>query len=666
MTRLYVFAAICLLPAATAVGGGIYLPPVKAEQADSIHIPSGRNVGWNWQLSDGAGYTWDISSYGKVNNGTNDAYDGGMQLSVNGNSFSFGSAGRGSADRREVEIGPWSIGQVRVWRRIYIDPKLGYCRWIDIFENTGSNTHLLNLRYYSNIGGSTQVTYTTSGKTQLSKKDWGIITAEAASGSSRPAIVHIFASRDAKLKPSFRFTPNNDNLYYHVSLPVGAKKTVALCFFEAQRRPLGEAKKFLKAFNVTKEMQKVPPALRKIIVNIGTGSIVSIGRVELPRKSKHDLAVLRNGDEMLGTILNERFVVETFFGRLDLSADRVLGLAVPSASDHHVQVVLTDGQVVAGKLTSVPLRLKLVNGNEVSLTTAKIKSLAYRISPAKGRDILLRSPVVILRAGMRLFFRAEDLPTDFYTEYGSLKLQTEHLRTLLLDTPEGGLHRAVFRNGSVLSGLLLAENLKLKLDLGPQLAIRRHVAAQFLFPVPVEQETNENLTELVLRNENSLFGRLADPSLNVRTKVGNVQVKPETIAEVKVPAESFGQVQIRLHNGTTVSGRLAGQTIRFKIEPGPELKVFVNHVRQIACPPPKPPQPQPTTPLRPHHPLQNKQPHSFDPDSTPYRSAVQNPYVRPEYQAQKQYIAVPPPKPLLSPFRLPPSRSHTLSHHPVS
>ena len=178
-----------------------------------IHIPPGRNVGWNWSIDDGAGFRWDIGSGGVVNDGTNDAYDGGMQLQVNGSSFSCGSSGRLSEDGREVETGPWVTGVLRVHRRIYVDPKIGYCRWIDIFENTSGAAQTVSLRYYSNLGGSVRLTLTTSGAAQVTDKDWGIVTAYDAGNTSRPAIAHVFAGRGVRKKPRLRYAPNNDNLY---------------------------------------------------------------------------------------------------------------------------------------------------------------------------------------------------------------------------------------------------------------------------------------------------------------------------------------------------------------------------------------------------------------------------------------------------------------------
>lgn len=556
-----------------------------AKATSNIHLPSGQNVGFNWYMNDGAGFRWDISSNGQVSDGTNDAYDGGMQLRIGGSRFSASSSqGVQSKDGREIEIGPWTQDSVRIWRRVYIDAKLGYARWIDIFENTSSSAQTIKVQYYSNLGGSIGTSTTTTGKQSVEKQDWGLVTADSSS-SSRPATVHIFSNKGSRTKPSVRFNRGQDDLYVNFDLKLPAGKTVAICQYEAQRKSAADAIVFLKEFKPRRELDKVPASLRRIIVNMGGASLV-MGNIDLPRHDKHDLAILRNEDELLGKILNERFDVETSFGKIELPALRVVGLSVPAPDDPYVQLVLLDGQMIAGKLLNAPLRLKLTNGNEMSLPPDKLKAATFALSPQRPSEIKITRPTVILRSGQQLAFRTGDLNMTFQTLYGNIELDDEDLVALELDTPDGGLHRAIFRNGSVLSGLLAAESLKLTLDLGPVLDSRRQIVSQFLFPG--ESADPAGLCEITLLNEDVLFGHLADESLAITTQYGKVTVSPANVAELVTSQEAaVGQVVIKLHNGTSVTGKLVGETILFQTEPGPKLPIFIGHIVKITNPPTK-------------------------------------------------------------------------------
>jgi hypothetical protein len=568
--RLWCIVAAAVAPATAALA-----------ESEGIHIKEGRSVGWYWTETDGAGYRWDISSNGQVNDGSNDAYDGGMNLTVNGSSFYWSSSGRLNKAGDEVEIGPWTQQDaVRVWRRIHIDKKVGYCRWIDIFENASGADQSISLRYYSNMGGPTRMTHTTSGKADPTKRDWGIVTAYSDT-SSRPAVVHIFASKGAKTKPRFQYTANSDGIYYHMNLTVPAGKSVALCLINAQRRPYAAAKKFLTSFNVGKELARVPAPLRRIIINMG-GAVLQLGRLELPRHEKHDLAVLPNGDELLGTILSERYVIETFYGKLELPAERAVGLCVPDQDDPQVHLGLVDGQVIGGTLRSSPLKFRLTNGDEMSLEATKLKSLAYRLSPGRPDEITLSRPAVVLRDGQRLFFALEDANSVYHTEHGNVKLRAADLRALHFHTPDGGLHRAVFQNGSVLAGMLVGEGLTLRLDLGPRLEINRHKVFELIMP-PSEQLSG-HLAEISLRNEDQLFGRIVSKSLSIRTSSGTVVLEPSEIARIEFQPGPFGRVQVKLQKGTTITGRIEGDTIRVQIDPGPQLDLFVGHIVEVTMP----------------------------------------------------------------------------------
>ena len=555
---------------------------VAADDKDAIHLTGSSNTtGLN--LNDGAGYRWDITSNGLVNDGTKDAYDGGMQLTINTNySFAWNGPGKISGDGREIEMGPFNAGGINVYRRVYVDDKKGYCRWIDIFENLGGASVNLSLQWYSNTGGSTQEIHTSGGKGQLTEKDWGVVTL-SGDNNENPALVHLFASPGSKVRPKFAYKLNDDNLYTTLTVAVPAKKTIAICHIEAQRKPSADAKKFLADFNFGQELDKVPPSLRRLILNMTTGATMTVGKVELTRSDSKDLAVLRNGDEMLGDLTAAAYEVEAPFGKVHLDAGRVLGIVCPDADDATALLALSDGQVVSGKLVSGSITMKLANGSEVSLQADKLASATYRLSKEKPYDITLARPAILLRSGAQLFFDKAALDAAFQSEYGDLKLSADDLAAIQFDTPEGGMHRAIFRNGSVLSGLMKAPTQKLKLDVGPTLTAPMSLIERITFPTA--EADRSKLAEATLRNEDVLVGAIADKSLTVVSRSGKVTVAPGDIAEVQFQPESLGQVQIRLRNGTTVSGRLAEQAIKFKIEPGPELSLYAGHITKIVFPP---------------------------------------------------------------------------------
>ncbi|MFP4052487.1 MAG: hypothetical protein ACLFV7_01320 [Phycisphaerae bacterium] len=562
-------------------GAAMLLSAASAD--DSLLISDGKSYSSSyWNIDDGAGYRWDVySTYGYINSGTDSAYSTSMYLYVNNNNF-YSNTRQVSKDGRELQIGPWRYGNVQVYRRIYIDPKLGYARYIDIFQNVSGQDQNVSIRYNINAGSSIQKVYTTSGKNELSEKDWGCVS--KTSSNSLPDTVHIWSSRGSKVSPTFSWSANNNTMHYNMNLSIPAGKTHALCFFEAQRKPYDKAQKFLRReFSLSAEMAKVPPALRKIIVNMG-GPVITIGSLELPRNEKQDLCVTLGENEFLGTILNESYEIETFYGKLSLSADKVVGLSVPDVNDDHVLVGLVDGQVVGGKLLNGPLRLKLTTGSEMSLPTSKIKTFAYRISKEKPSEISAKKSAVVLRSGQQLFFRDSDADVGYLTEYGQIRLNSKNLRGIRFDTADGGLHRVFFRNGSVLSGLVVDDQLKLTLALGKTLDIRRHLAERFAFSG--SDVNSADMAMLQLRNEDILYGTIVPEKLVFRTSFGEAPVEPNQVASIEFLARPIGKVKVKLKSGSTIEGYFPKdqKTLPFQLEPGPRLNVYLGHIVSITIP----------------------------------------------------------------------------------
>ncbi|MBI5723400.1 MAG: hypothetical protein HZA50_05535 [Planctomycetes bacterium] len=561
-----------------------------AQTESKIHLTESKKVRTSpWQINDGAGFRWDIYNNGMVNNGTNNAYSGGMKLSTGAGEFSGSSdSATISKDGREIELSPCNLGNsIRIWRRIYIEPgKNGYCRWIDVFENTSGENQNLQVDYRNSFGFSCDFIQTTGGKDEMTPKDWGLVTGNPE--GQRSYVVQFFASSSSKIKPSVDVQKDNQTVSYSYSLELPPGKMAAVCIIHAQRKNQEEAVKLLSQLDLGIELAKVPDDLRKLIVNMSGGGM-TVGSLSLPRDPNDDLLALRNGDQLKGVIVNKKFVMETFYGKVELPPEKVLGLRVPIEDENRVQLALTDGQILLGELSGGNITIRLPNGDELSPPFSGKNGLQAAAYSNKNRkaDFVTVQPMVILRTGEQLFFNVADLDLTFKTEYGPLKLQPAELSELSANVPEGGLNKVVFANGSVLSGLIASDELRLGLVLGPTMTVRR--GAIISIRVAGEPKRPEKTAEIALRNDDRLLGRITEESLAINTTAGTRRLKTAQIQSIQFTPGLLGQVNVKEHSGTIVSGTLENQTIKFKIEPGPELNVYIGHILNVTNPEPPPP-----------------------------------------------------------------------------
>lgn len=591
---------ITIVLISTAIALGQTWPadgPVAAPggPAAGLHITGTPMKGSMLKITDGAGFVWDITNRGMVNDGSGDAFDGAMQLSVNGSQFNAGSA-TVSADGREIECGKLNLGNVEVSRRIYVDAKEGYCRWIDIFENKTGSELPLSVQYYTNTGGSTGQVLSASGKAEVTDKDWAAVTGPAGP-SSNPSIVHILSSPNSRVRPTLQYRLNDDNLYYNATLSIPGNKTVALCFFEAQRKTFNDARKTMLEFDLEAELAKVPAPLAAILVNMGSTSSTAIGRSELVRSSKYDVAKLRNGTEMQGRCEISSFIIDTAVGKLEFPPAKVLGFATLNGGDSSVLLALTDGQIIAGKLQS-PATFVPNGQDAIVLSMNNLASLAYQVTTEKPMDFPFDKPAVITRSLQRLYFAPGDADLTFYTEYGEFKLDPQIVETVQLDIPEGGLHRVVFRNGSVLSGLLKVQRMKLRLELGGVLDVRTAMIDRLVFsqpgktlksqsPATASKPAESQPMELTLRNDDVLIGQLSQQTLNIQFGGLSRNIACKDVQEIRFATESAGDVDVVLRDGTTVKGRIDVAKILFRLDNGPEIPISTGHAVRLIRQTPK-------------------------------------------------------------------------------
>ncbi|MCW5625726.1 MAG: Ig-like domain-containing protein, partial [Burkholderiales bacterium] len=186
-------------------------------------------LGYN--LVDGDGFLWDIQGDGQINNGTSDAYDGGLRL----NGFQYQSTGLTDADGRQVVIGPQMQDVFEDSRKIYVSDTAGFARFLEIVTNTGTTEASYTVGVVSNLGsdGSTQLVATQTGSTFVTAADGWIVTDDPSDGGGDPSMTHVVRGTGGSATPS-AFSQNSDNLNFTYDLLLAPGETAIVMHFAAQ------------------------------------------------------------------------------------------------------------------------------------------------------------------------------------------------------------------------------------------------------------------------------------------------------------------------------------------------------------------------------------------------------------------------------------------------
>lgn len=142
-------------------------------------------------LTDGASFTWDVRTDGGIDNGTGDAFDGGMVLMVDGTYFMFAGTGMTELGGRQLAHGPSLMSGLSVTRRVYVPAAEGWARFLEYFDNPTSAPITAMVRIETNPGSdsSTIVTGSSSGDTVFSATDRWVTTDDTTSGGD-PSLCH--------------------------------------------------------------------------------------------------------------------------------------------------------------------------------------------------------------------------------------------------------------------------------------------------------------------------------------------------------------------------------------------------------------------------------------------------------------------------------------------
>lgn len=111
---------------------------ISAEPPDTVN--AGAVAAFEFELTDGTGHIWDIDDQGEVKDGSNpplgtdDAFDRFVELFIDSTQFPA-QAGGDLEDGREIVLGPESMSNLDVTRKIFVSATKGFARWLDILEN---------------------------------------------------------------------------------------------------------------------------------------------------------------------------------------------------------------------------------------------------------------------------------------------------------------------------------------------------------------------------------------------------------------------------------------------------------------------------------------------------------------------------------------------------
>lgn len=247
-------------------------------------------------LFDGNSFLWDIAQSGQIADGSNDAYDGGLNLRVRqGTSsvlFSGAASGLTEDAGREIAIRQAGIFGLDVTRKIFVPADGYFARFLEVLNNPGASAVTVDVAIESNLGsdGSTVGVVTSSGDTTFGPEDLWVVTDDNDNGGD-PSLAHVIGGASARRVVSIA-TRSGDNLQYRWnSIVIQPGETVILMHFAAQHFTR------LQVRTAGERLVQLPP---EAIAGLSPEEIAAISNFAVPSDSSSPLPEVHR--PALGTV----------------------------------------------------------------------------------------------------------------------------------------------------------------------------------------------------------------------------------------------------------------------------------------------------------------------------------------------------------------------------
>jgi len=192
--------------------------------------------------------------------------------------------------------------------------------------------------------------------------------------------------------------------------------------------------------------------------------------LDLERPDDDDILVLKDGNRLSGTILNESFSLKTPYGTLAFNSQMVAGIDLDGGPNYIESIFTVNNNRFSGFIEEPVFDFKLREGPQVEIRREKVLKAVFRMRDAEREDIPQRQFLILKNKD---FFSGEILNDQFViaTTYAKVPVTLDDVESLTLVGITKHLTEVVFRNGDFLQGVLEWEDIHVELDIGPTIRI---------------------------------------------------------------------------------------------------------------------------------------------------------------------------------------------------
>ena len=545
-----------------------------------------QTVNLPYMQPDKDGNQWMVTYYGYLQQqGNMPVYSNTGVLSINGNASTGRVAQRTAkldGKTGELVLENLQVGTFTLTRRFQFNKDEGYVRIIDVIRNPQARDQQVQLNLSANANYGVQ-----SGQTiaDPKKKDQNTAWVATTSANNR-AVVEMFNGVGAKTPFAINYQPGNSQVTATLTTQVPANKEIGIMHVHAVANSAADGQELLKKFKEAKALKDVSPAIRKSIVNFNAGSAF-FGDYEVLRGDLFDVVEMRTGDQFRGNLKDASYKITTFYGPVEVQADKVISIVSVGAVRSRQLLFTVDGDVIGGTLDKDKIAFELSDGQSMDVPINQVGRVGYRKRPGEPEDPVFDKPYVLMRTGERIAIGMPTEPIAVHTRYGPMKLRPEQMTAILFQNEEHAVHEVRLSDGTKLAALVDSVMLEARLGSSEQTIKFPLTSAARLQFRPESQEVDDQAPQLRLTNDETMVGSLTG-KLRLDTGFSLLTLDGEGIKALAKIKDSPQDVQVTLWDDTSFRGQLQEPEVTCLTRGGLEIKVPIPLVEDYTQPLPKP------------------------------------------------------------------------------
>jgi hypothetical protein len=556
-----------------------------AQLVAAQRVPVGAGaVNLPYTVNDNSGNQWMIYQQGWLRmQGNMPLYSQAAMLNINGNGLSSrGNQARIDEKTGELVLEGMNAAGVNVTRRVLVNRNEGYVRYIDVLANPTGQEMSINIQINSQFNYGVQSSQNID---DPKKKDKPIGWAAALHAGR--SVFELYAGKNAKVVPQVNGQANNNNCTATLQSAIPPNGQIAVLHLHGTANFTDAAAQFVSNLRESQLIADLPVDLRKLIVNIAPSQ--SIGDREVLRGELFDVVELRGGDQLKGTITESTYKLQTFYGVIELPAERVVGLINVGQFKPRQLLVTVDGEVFGGSLSKETVAVQLSSGQTTQVPLTQITRFGYRKRAAEPEEWAFDRPMIRLRSGERMMVAMPGKDIDVMTRYGLLKLKPDSIASIALQTEEHGVHEIRLTDGSQFAGLISVPEFAMQLvGTATQQTVSFPAAAVLNIQFSkAGEEPESSAAVLQLTNQDKLVGALQG-QLKLDTLFDTIAINAAELRGMQHAPDAGLDVQVTLWDQTTLSGQLHEPEVTCNLKSGVSVRIPVALIDRYTNPEPLP------------------------------------------------------------------------------